>query len=65
MSGEAGRQPRTSAEVRAFADLDAEMQRLLLRVAAHLATIPYGTVEIVTQDGRVIQIATSEKIRLG
>jgi hypothetical protein len=65
MSGDAGKQPRGPAEDREYAGLDLETQRLLLRVAAHLATIPYGTVEIVTQDGRVIQIATSEKIRLG
>ncbi|HEY7668685.1 MAG TPA: YezD family protein [Actinomycetota bacterium] len=65
MSGDGRKEPRIPTEVRAFAGLDLEMQRLLLRVAEHLATIPYGTVEIVTQDGRVIQIATSEKIRLG
>ena len=65
MSGDGRTEPRVHTEVRAFARLDLEMQRLLLRVAEHLATIPDGTVEIVTQDGRVIQIATSEKIRLG
>jgi hypothetical protein len=54
----------SSAEARAFARLDPEMQRLLLRIAEYLATIPFGAVEIVTQDRRVIQIATSERIRL-
>lgn len=58
------RVPAGSAEARAFARLDPEMQRLLIRIAEHLAAIPFGTVEIVTQDRRVIQIATSERIRL-
>jgi hypothetical protein len=59
-SGGAG----STAEALAFGRLDAETRRLLLRVAEHLAAIPFGTVEIVTQDRRVIQIVTSEKIRL-
>ncbi|HVD71240.1 MAG TPA: YezD family protein [Actinomycetota bacterium] len=29
-----------------------------------LSDIPYGTVVLVMQDGKVIQIETSEKIRL-
>jgi hypothetical protein len=51
-------------EVVRFAALDDEQRRLLLHVHGLLETIPYGTVVLVMQDGKVIQIETSEKIRL-
>jgi hypothetical protein len=51
-------------EVLRFAALDEEKRLLLLHVHGLLETIPYGTVVLVMQDGKVIQIETSEKIRL-
>jgi hypothetical protein len=51
-------------EVLGYAGLDPERRRLLLHVNELLEEIAYGTVVIVMQDGKVIQIETSEKIRL-
>ena len=51
-------------EVLRFAALGEEQRRLLLHVHGLLETIPYGTVVLVMQDGKLIQIETSEKIRL-
>ena len=51
-------------EVLRFEALDEEQRRLLLHVHGLLETIPYGTVVLVMQDAKVIQIETSEKIRL-
>ena len=53
-----------SSPVARFAELDGELQRLLLNVADLVGSIEYGTVQIVLQDGEVIQLQTSEKIRL-
>jgi hypothetical protein len=47
-----------------FSALDADRRKLLLDVHDLLEEISYGNVVIVLQDGRVIQIETSEKIRL-
>ena len=44
--------------------LDEDRRKLLLNVHELLEEISYGNVVIVLQDGRVIQIETSEKIRL-
>jgi hypothetical protein len=52
------------ADVIRFGRLPAERRRLLLRVHELLASIQYGNVVIVLQDGKVIQMETSEKIRL-
>ena len=52
------------AEVVRFAAMPAERQQLLLHVHDLLGSISYGTVVLVLQDGRVIQVETSEKIRL-
>jgi hypothetical protein len=57
----AGRRPSPVAR---FAELDGELQRLLLNVADLVSSIGYGTVQIVLQDGEVMQLQTSEKIRL-
>jgi hypothetical protein len=51
-------------EVQRFGGLPAEQRLLLLHVHELLADIPFGTVVLVLQDGKVIQIETSEKIRL-
>ena len=58
--------PRNAApaEVRAFAALPDDRRKLLLHVSELLQEIAFGNVIIVLQDGNVIQIETSEKIRL-
>ena len=53
-----------SSEVMRFAALPRERRRLLLHVGELMSSIPFGTVVVVLQDGKVIQIETSEKIRL-
>ncbi len=53
-----------SSEVTRFAALPRERRRLLLHVGELMSSIPFGTVVVVLQDGKVIQIETSEKIRL-
>jgi hypothetical protein len=47
-----------------FAALSAERQKLLMHVNELVNEIKYGTVVVVLQDGKVVQIETSEKIRL-
>ena len=51
-------------EVLRHAALPQERRRLPMHVVELLSEIAYGTVVIVLQDGKVIQIETSEKIRL-
>jgi hypothetical protein len=51
-------------EVLRFAVLEPEQRTLLMHVHELLSEIPYGTVVLVMQDSKVIQIETSEKIRL-
>ena len=51
-------------EVLRFAGLLPEQRELLLHVHDLLGGIAYGTVVLVLQDGKVIQVETSEKIRL-
>ncbi|HWC71388.1 MAG TPA: DUF2292 domain-containing protein [Actinomycetota bacterium] len=53
-----------AAEGLRFASLPPEQRELLLHVHDLLSGIAYGTVVLVLQDGKVIQIETSEKIRL-
>jgi hypothetical protein len=52
------------ADVVTFASLSDERKALLLHVHELLGSISYGTVVLVLQDGKVLQIETSEKIRL-
>jgi hypothetical protein len=47
-----------------FASLSPSQRELLLHVHDLLGDIAYGTVVLVLQDGKVIQVETSEKIRL-
>ena len=51
-------------EVLRFAGLSPEERELLLHVHDLFGGIAYGTVVLVLQDGKVIQVETSEKIRL-
>jgi hypothetical protein len=52
------------ADVVTFAGLSEERQALLLHVHELLRSISHGTVVLVLQDGKILQIETSEKIRL-
>jgi hypothetical protein len=52
------------AEVLRFAALPPDQRQLLLHVHDLLGGIAYGTVVLVLQDGKVIQVEMSEKIRL-
>jgi hypothetical protein len=63
-TSEARTRGHSGGPVARFADLDGELQRLLLSVAGLVSSIEYGTVQIVMQDGEVMQLQTSEKIRL-
>jgi hypothetical protein len=44
--------------------LDADELEVIRRVRDSLRSIRFGTVLIVVQDGKVVQIETAEKIRL-
>jgi len=55
---------RVPEEVLRFAGLPTDQRALLMHVHELLGDIPFGTVVLVMQDGKVIQIETSEKIRL-
>ena len=48
----------------AFEALSDEERELLLRVAEVLRKLSFGTVLLVVQDGKVVQIEMAEKIRL-
>ena len=47
-----------------FAALSADRQRLLMHVNELVDEIKYGTVVVVLQDGKVVQIEMAEKFRL-
>jgi hypothetical protein len=47
-----------------FAPLSQEEQEVLLRVVEVLRKVKYGTVLLVVQDGKVVQIEMAEKIRI-
>jgi hypothetical protein len=51
-------------EVLQFAALPDDQRKLLIHVSELLGEIAFGNIVIVLQDGKVIQIETSEKIRL-
>jgi hypothetical protein len=51
-------------EILRFASLASDRRELLMHVHELLEEIAFGNVVIVMQDGKVVQIETSEKIRL-
>jgi hypothetical protein len=61
---DAGDPRKIPADVLRFAALPEDKRTLLIHVSELLEEIAFGTVVIVQQDGKVIQIETSEKIRL-
>ena len=48
----------------AFAPLTQDEQELILEVVRVLRKVRFGTVVLVVQDGKVVQIEMAEKIRL-
>jgi len=48
----------------AFDALDDEQREVLLKVAEVLGKIEFGTVLLIVQDGKVVQIEMAEKFRL-
>jgi hypothetical protein len=58
-------EPAEGARERLGSDrVSQEELEVLLRVRDSLRSIRFGTVLVVVQDGRVLQIETAEKIRL-
>jgi hypothetical protein len=47
-----------------FASLSPEEQQVLLKVGEILKRLQFGTVLLVVQDGKVVQIEMAEKFRL-
>ena len=47
-----------------FSPITAEEQEVLLRVVEQLRRLHFGTILLVVQDGKVVQIETAERIRL-
>ncbi|MGZ8606283.1 MAG: YezD family protein [Actinomycetota bacterium] len=60
MGGDQGRTPRATG----LETLSDEERAVLLKVVEVLRKINYGTVLLVVQDGKVVQIEMAEKIRL-
>jgi hypothetical protein len=52
------------SEPQAFDDLTDEERKILVQVAVILRRIDFGTVLLVVQDGKVVQIEMAEKFRL-
>lgn len=60
-----GEQPDSDlTDAQALAALTAEEQAVLLKVSEIVRKIQYGTVVLVIQDGKVVQIEMAEKFRL-
>jgi hypothetical protein len=60
-----GEQPDSGpTDAQALAALSAEEQAVLLKVSEIVRKIQYGTVVLVIQDGKVVQIEMAEKFRL-
>jgi hypothetical protein len=54
----------TSPESEEFAPITEEEQQVLLKVVEQLRKLNYGTILLIVQDGKVVQIEMAEKIRL-
>ncbi len=60
MGGDEARTPKASE----LAALSEEERAVLLKVIEVLRKVKFGTVLLVVQDGKVVQIEMAEKIRL-
>ena len=56
--------PESKGNDEGTASLSGEEREVMLRVVDILRRIQYGTVVIVVQDGKVVQIEMAEKFRL-
>jgi hypothetical protein len=56
--------PKDGRPVGRIEDLSEEERDVLLKVAEVLRRIDFGTVLLVVQDGKVVQIELAEKFRL-
>jgi hypothetical protein len=65
-AGETPEPPSSDPAVRRWepVGLTADELEVILRVLDSLRSIRFGTVVIVVQDGKVVQIETAEKIRV-
>jgi hypothetical protein len=52
------------AEGPSWDELDDDEREIVLRVVAVLRRLRYGTVLLIVQDGKVVQIEMAEKFRL-
>ena len=52
------------ATIATLASLSAEERQVLLKVSEILKRLQYGTILLVVQDGKVVQIEMAEKFRL-
>ena len=57
-------EPEPTAPTADLTALSPEEQQVLLKVAEIVRKINYGTVVLVIQDGKVVQIEMAEKFRL-
>ena len=57
-------EPEPSAPAHDLAALTPEEQQVLMKVAEIIRKINYGTVVLVIQDSKVVQIEMAEKFRL-
>ncbi len=64
MTDDEDRKPTTHDEPIDGEELTDEERRVLANVAGILRKIKYGTVVLVVQDGKVVQIEMAEKFRL-
>jgi hypothetical protein len=55
---------RQGRPVEGFDDLSDEERNVVLKVAEVLRRIDFGTILLVVQDGKVVQIELAEKFRL-
>ena len=62
--GTADKESRSADEMLAALELSEEERVVLAKVAGIVRRINYGTVVLVIQDGKVVQIEMAEKFRL-
>ena len=60
----AGAEEGRSSNAEGFEGLSDEERAVLIKVAEVLRKLRFGTVLLVVQDGKVVQIEMAEKIRL-
>jgi hypothetical protein len=56
--------PPDDTTISQLASLSADERQVLLKVSEILKRLQYGTVLLVVQDGKVVQIEMAEKFRL-